>query len=480
MVRWLRRALLLALAASAGSCSEPPPRVLPPPPGSASSWILAAGQADTPPERLQLTAVEGTSAAARFLADTERARLYAMGYQASLANLGLAAGALEPAQDCERRCELTRPDLQFVLEVDPVQAPTWTMVSAPDPAILDALVPDRHKRCAEGCLSFRESSASLGTASDPNYLVAEERDPGDPSIASSALLGLADGSLFRVRGPGELERLCQRTGVATYTAAHEPGQSALWIARADNAIGWVDLTALDPGQPCPFTRTATVPLGARTLRLALLPGRDPPELYVLSSSGAISLLRGSVLERIGMVALKEGDASTNSGFALAVEAGAFFGAGGDEIAVLRDGRLSYHRKLAQSLGRGNADSAIAYLGDVYIGVDTFNLFVSRGGVGNVVPLREDASRLESPWEDPEALAPLQGRIFVALSRGLLGEWSERTNYCHPKRVTADHARSLMNIRGNLFLPDGDSGGVPDRLARWLEPERREVCPPSSP
>jgi len=477
MVWWLRRALLFALAASAGACSEPPPRVLPPPPGPASSWILAAVQADTPAERLQLTAVEDTTSAAHFIADTERTRLYAMGYQSSLARLGLAAGPLEHAQDCERHCELTRPDAQFVLEVDPAQAPGWTMLSAPDPAILDAVVPDRHKRCAEGCLSFRESSASLGTASDPYYLVAEAHDPGDPSIATSALMGLADGSLFRVRGPGEVERLCQRTGFLPYAAALEPGQSTLWIARDDNAIGWVDLAALDPEQPCPFTRTATLPAGARTLRLALLPGRDPPELYVLSSSGAISLLRSSVFKAIGMVALKEGDASTNSGFALPVEAAAFFGAGGDEIAVLREGRLSYHRKLAQSLGRGNADSALAYQGDVYIGVDTFNLFVSREGVGNIVPLNEGASRLESPWEDPEALAPLQGRIFVVLSRGMLGEWSQRTEYCHPQRVTADHVRSLMNIRGNLFLPDGDPANVPERLARWLEPERKEVCPP---
>lgn len=450
---------------------------MPPPPGAASSWILAAGQADTTPaERLQLTVVDDFTAAARFLAGTERTRLYAMGYQSSLASLGLAAGPLGPAQDCERRCDLTRPDAQFVLEVDPAQAPTWTMLSDPDPAILDAVVPDRHKRCAEGCLSFRESSTSLGTASDPNYLVAEARDPDDPSIATSALMGLADGSLFRARGPGEIERLCQRTGLLPFAAAHEPGQSALWIGREDNAIGWIDLTALDPEQPCPFTRTATLPAGARTLRLALLPGRDPPEFYVLSSSGAISHLRGSVFEPIGMVALKEGDTSTNIGFALAVEAAAFFGAGGEEIAVLRDGRLSYHRKLAQSLGRGNADSAIAYLGDVYIGVDTFNLFVSRGGVGNIVPLSEGASRLESPWEDPDALAPLQGRIFAVLSRGLLGEWSQRTNYCHPRRVTADHVRSLMNIRGNLFLPDGDPANVTERLARWLEPERKEVCP----
>lgn len=475
MVRSLRRACALALVLAA--CAQPPPQVLPVPPGPASSWILAAGQADTP-ERLQLAAVDESSSATKFLSDTGRTRLYALGYRVPLAALGLTPGLLGPAAPCERSCELTRPDYQFLLEVDPAQTYGWTGLSDPEPAVLDALVPDRHGRCAEGCLSFSTREADLESLSDPHFLVEETHDPKDPSVSTSALMGLSDGTLFRVGGPGQLERLCQGTGVRPSAAAYDPDRGTLWIAREDGAVGRVDVAALDRAEPCPLSRTATLPAGTYALRLAMVPDRDPPELYVLSWTGVISLLRGSVFEPIGAVALEEGDPTTTSGFTLVVPGAVFFGAGGEEVAVLRNGRLSYHRNLSQGIDRAKADSAIAYKGDVFIAVDTFNLFVSRGAIGNVEPLQEGASRLAEPWQDPNGLAVLQGHLFAVLSGGSLGEWSARTGYCKSKEPpTDDQVRSVLNLQGSLFLPDGDPNNAERRLARWLVPDRKEVCTP---
>lgn len=476
MVFWLRRACAILFALT--GCAPPLPRVLPLPSGPASSWILAAGRADTTPkERLQLTAVDGTSSATHFLTNDGRTRLYALGYRSTLETLGLTPGPLALAAACERSCELTRPDVQFVLEVDPAQTYGWTGLAAPEPGLLDALVPDRAGRCAEGCLTFSMREADLESASDPRFLVEEAKDPRDPTVSTSAFMGLSDGTLFRVRGPGQLERLCQRTGVLPLAAAFDPAKGALWIAREDNAVGRIDVATLVPGERCPFSRTATLPAGTYALRLALVPERDPPELYVLSTTGVISLLRGSVLEPIGTVALGLGDAATSSGFALTVPGAAFFGAGGEDVAVLRDGRLSHQRDLSPAFGNGRADSAVAYQGDVFIGVDTFNLFVSRGGIGNVEPVQEGASRLAEPWQDPDGLAVLQGHMFAVLSGGKLGEWTARTGYCRTVALGLDQVRSVLNIQGSLFLPDGDGFNVDRRFARWLEPDHKEVCTP---
>lgn len=449
-----------------------------PPPGPALSWVLAVDQ----DERLQLTAFDDPLVAARFLSNTARTRLYAFGYDRELTSLGLAAGPIEPATRCERSCELTRPAYQLVLEWDPVQESVWTEASAPDSTVLDALVPDRHDRCLEGCIAFNETYANLPSSAETSYLLAEALDPQDPSIATSALLGLQDGSLFRVGDKGQVERLCQPTGAPPSCAAYEPGRRELWVARADNALGWIDLEALDRERPCPFTRTTTLPTGALVIRLALAPGSTPLELLTLSSSGTIARVTGSARRSIGSVALREGDLGTPYGFALAVPGGAYFGAGGDQIAILRGDQLSVRNKLAQGLTcvvsscRANADSAIVYGGDVYFGVDSFNLYVSRGGTGAITALSEGAGRVQAPWEDPKTLAALQGHIFAGLSRGLLGEWSERTDYCPPRKIAANGVRWLLNIQGNLFLGDGEQTTPPDRAVRWLEPDRKEVCP----
>lgn len=448
-----------------------------PPPGPALSWVLAVGQ----DERLQLTAFDDPQIAAKFLSNTARTRFYALGYNSELPSLGLTAGPIEPAIACERRCELTRPSYHLVLEWDPVQDPVWTEASTPDPAVLDALVPDRHERCLEGCITFTETNANLPSSAETSYLLAEALDPQDPSIATSALLGLKDGSLFRVGDKGEVERLCQPTGALPSCAAYEPGRRELWVARADSTLGWIDLEALDRERPCPFTRTTTLPTGALVIRLALARGATPPELLTLSSTGAIARLTGSARRSIGSVALREGDMGTPYGFALAVPGGAYFGAGGDQIAILQGNQLSVRSKLAQGLTcvvsscRGNADSAIIYGGDVYFGVDTFNLYVSRGGTAAIDALSEGAGRVQAPWEDPKTLTVLQGHIFAGLSRGLLGEWSERTDYCQPRKIATSGVLWLLNIRGNLFVGDGDQTTLPDRAVRWLEPDRKEVC-----
>lgn len=455
------------------SCAGPAPEALSLPPGESGSWVLSFREAGI--EALQLAALEGDSDQVRFSATNRSGRIVALGYDVPLSELGLAPGNLGPAAACERRCALVAPARRYELAFTRGAAASWVTLAEVEPELLDALVPDRSPRCDVGCKDLSEVSISYGTTSPTQLVVPEHPWPSEENAADSALVAMADGSLFRVRDPLQLERVCGPS-TAPAAGAFDPGRNRLWLARADGAIGWLGLDALDPNAPCPFVRTASVPAGAAPIRLALHPLRDPPELYLLQASGAFSMVSGARVTSLGSVDLPSGDRTTQIGFALAVGETAYFGGAGNDVAIYQDGIVSHQRGFRLGVQNAEAQSALTYRGDVYVGVGVYDLFVRRGGVGSILPLDEGPQRIEAFWADPKSLAVLDGRIFTCLTDGFLAEWSAATGYCQPRAGYGPYGNiSITNVRGALFIIDANQDPSTERRARWLVDPRPKTC-----
>lgn len=456
------------------SCASPAPEALSLPSSGPRSWVLGLREEGSAP--IQLAALEGDREQVRFTATNRSARIVALGYDVPLSELGLVPGNLGPATACARRCALIAPRERYELAFTRDVEVSWAALTEIEPELLDALVPDRSPRCDVGCLDLSEVSTGYGTTSPTRLVVAERALVGDETAADSALVGMADGAFYRVRDPLQLERLCGPPGATPTAGAFDERRDRLWLARADGTIGWMDLSALDPSAPCPFVRTASVGSAPIAIRLALHPERDPPELYVLHASGAFSKLSGSKLTALGAVDLRSGDRATEIGFALAVGDVAYFGAAGNDVAIYQDEIVSHQRGFKLGVQNAEAQSALHYRGDVYVGVGVYDLFVRRGGVGGIVPLDEGRQRVEAYWEDPKSLAVLDGRIFTCLTDGFLAEWSRATGYCAPRSGYGPHGNiSVTNVRGALFIIDADEDPSTERRARWLVDPRPKTC-----
>jgi len=468
--KWVVLPVLLGAA-----CAEPP-TLVPLPPSSSAAWIFAVSQyASVDSEGLQLTAAEGDATPVLLLANRRSLRLSALGYDEALPRLGLAPGPVGPALPCERSCALATPDRRFVLDFSLGHEPIWATVEGLEGVELDALVPDRRKRCDEGCLSLTSTATELAALEGAVFLRPESLNSSDPTIAESALLGLADGSIYRVRGPGNVERVCGPSAILPTAAAYDERSERLWIATS-GAIGWVELTS-SQGGPCRFTETATTPPGLKIRWMAVVAGAQPPELFALSTSGVLGRFAPG-FEAVSSVALAPNEANARSGFMLAVGPWVYAGASGPEVTIVKDDSITTQGDLRLGARGAEARSAVAQQDDVYLGVTTYNLFVQRQRGGPFVPLDEGPGRMASPWEDPDSLVVLGRRLLAPLSRGFIGEWSPRTGYCPLKpgfTFNGNAVKLMLNIQGTLFLADSSTLPQP-RFVRWLVPERPEACP----
>ncbi len=463
-MRWL--ALATGLIAA---CSAPQPSFVPLPDSAAASWILGARVG---PQDFELTAVDGDLPPAQFIVPDASGRLHALAYDRSLAGLVLPPGPLGAAMDCERSCALLTPTRSFVRDMDPARSNAWVEASGVDPQLAAQLVPDGAMRCSLGCLELEEAVLSFDVPGQVAFLLPE---PAGAIEAESALVGLTDGSLLRVREAPGFTWLCGPTGDTPTAGAFDEQAQRLWIARADRAIGWMDLETLHSDQPCPFVRTATAPPGALVLRLSVTAGADPPRLLVLSGTGAVARLTGPSWRSLGAVKVKQGAVDVISGFILEHGETAYFGATGDDVGILVGDQLSHQGGFALGIKPAEAHSALLYQGNVYFGFYAYNLFIRRGGAGMIVPLDEGTQRMNVNWDDPDSLTVLQGRMFTALGRGLIGEWSARTGYCQlqgPFAIEGTHR--LLNVGGSLFRADYDGVSV---SGRWLKPTHPDSCGP---
>lgn len=468
------RGLVGSALALLTACSAEGPSFVPwpEPPSNAQSWVFAAlTGAARDAEALQLTALSGPGELLRLLGGPRPLRLHAWAYSATLGALGVEEGPLGPAGPCQRSCDLLAPDRMFTLEFVRGRPGNWAEVSVAEPEILSALVPDAQTRCRQACLSYTVATAPLEPRAVAAFLVQEEPSASEPGAAESALLGLVNGALYRVQGPGQLTRLCGPGPGFAPTAAVDLRRHRLWTSRGDG-IDYVDLDRLDASQPCPFTRTATLP---DVFRLSLTPDHEPPELLCLSSTGAVVRVEGSTVQPLGLMSTQNN--LVYAGFALSLGPTGYVGAGLNELAVIEGDRLSFLRSFSLGARPALAESVLYYRGDVYFGFRNYNLFVQRQAQGMIGPLDEGPGRMETPWDDPENLAVLDGRIVALLNNGLVGEWSARTGYCPLQgRFAPLTPRYMVNVQGTLVVPDGDPFDGPQWLLRWLVPQRPGGCP----
>ncbi len=456
---------------SCAACNSPVPSVLGYPSWPAKSWVFGLEQAQDP--QVLLHADERAEAAIRWEAASGKARLHAFAYEVSLAELGLQAGAIPAANDCERPCALTRPAHHFVLDYDVDHASSWTEATTPGTAVLDVLVPDRHQRCREGCLTFTSTHTQLDVDTRTVFLLPELPRVGDEGSFHSALLGLADGAIYRVFGPGSVVRLCRGGSYVPTAAALDLQRGRVWAATSELEIGSLDLAALEPEQPCPFVRTATGAPGPTIIRMAF--SAREGGVLVLSSTGALARVNGPRVKRLGFVALRNTEAVSVDGFLIEHNGLAYAAVSGDEIVTIRGDELSGQRGFSLGAKVTQAMSALTYDGEVYAGLLSYNLFIL--GAGRFEPLDEGARRISATWNDPASLAGFQGSILASLNHGFVGEWSRATSYCQIQGpFNPEGARLALNLGGLLFSADGDHV-VPSRPRSllWLVPSRSEIC-----
>lgn len=463
-IRWLLALLL-------GACSSPAPSVLDYPSWPAKSWVFGLEQGQA--AQVQLRADERGEAAIRLEAEGGKAHLHALAYEVSLGELGLEAGVIPAASDCERPCALTRPAHHFELDFDVDHPASWTEATTPGAAVLDALVPDRHKRCREGCLSFTSTHTQLAVDARTAFLLPEQPRVGDEGSFHSALLGLTDGAIYRVVGPSSVVRLCRGGSYAPTAGALDLQRGRVWAATNELEIGSLDLAALEAEQPCPFVKTATGAPGPTVIRMLYSPSED--DVVVLSSTGALARVRGSRVARLGFVALRSTESSSVDGFLIEQDGVAYAAVGGDQVVSIRGDELTAQGGFSLGAKLTQAMSALSYGGALYAGFLSYNLYVLRDG--RLEPLDEGVPRMRANWDDPASLAGFQGTILASLNHGFVGEWSATTSYCPIQGpFNQDGARLALNVGGLLFSGDGDAFIPPaPRSLLWLVPNRSEIC-----
>lgn len=464
----VHRTIAMCLVLTA--CTGAGPVVLGYPSWRARSWIFGIQQLDSSAS-LQLTAPsEGDPVL--LLLNYEKARLHAVGYDVPLEALGLTPGPIEAAAPCERSCELTRSARAFELQFDVSHTNGWAEVAKVDSLVLDALVPDRSDRCIEGCMVVTATEARLPSIADTAYLLPERAHPSLEGQYESGLLGLVDGTMYRVGGPGSLERLCEPAGMSITAADVDPIHGRVWIATTGQ-IGYIELSAIERERPCPFVASSSA--AGRIVHLALSMNNPAESMLVLSSTGVLGRVEAGHYRSLGALALRTGQAHTNDGFLVDLGDSAYASIGGDDIGVLRGEELNHETGFSLGPKSTQALGAMPYGNRLYFSMLSYNLFV--GNDGRIQPLDEGPSRQTTTWDEPYSLAVLQGRIVVSLDKGLFGEWSSHNHYCQPSaRLAGDSARHTLNIKGTVFWGDADdSDGVTARQVYWIVPQRSERC-----
>lgn len=472
LVPWNRGFRGLVPCLLLASCSAPAPVVLGSPIWPAKSWVFGV-QEEGAAGDLQLTARADDSAPLRLVLNQNRARLHAVAYNVPLETLGLVAGPIEAAGRCERRCALTRYAQGFELQFDSSHATSWTQVTSVDGALLDAMVPDRRDRCIEGCMVVTATQARLPTAAATAFLLSERPHPTREGESESGLLGLVDGAMYRVGGPGSLERLCEPAGLHITAGDWDPVAGRAWIATTSGQIGFIELARAVPGQPCPFVATSSA--AGRIVRVAVAKDAPAERLLVLSSTGALGRIEAGRYRRLGAVALRSTETDSNDGFLRDFGQTAYVSIGGDDIGMLRGDVLTHQTGFSLGAKLTQALSILPYEGRLYFGFLTYNLYVEKDG--RIEPLDEGLSRQRINWDDPHSLAVLEGRVVVSLNKGQFGEWSSHNHYCPTSgRFSLDSARFTLNIKRAIFWGDADdSDHIRPREVYWIMPDRTEEC-----
>lgn len=452
------------------ACAPPAPLVIAPPPGTARVWIFALERPERPEQdRYIFIAAAELSSAVQLLGKARPATLFALGYDQSPEELGLALGPLPVAQVCQRSCELTRPAARYALRLDGATEPRWMDAGTDTGAVIDLLVPDHVSRCNAGCLQVASPSLELGS-SQPVALVSEV-------LGVSAILGTQDGRLIRVRGTPELEPLCTLDGFAISASFLQPGSRTLWLASSDGRLATVALDAISPATPCPLSIEGRIPPGVH--RLAGPPSGAIDRLHTLSSTGALGRFQGGRYQPLALLPRRVDDLDpanpTRYGFLLDRGEVVYASIGARELAVLRGDTVVLRRPDTTAVAQVNLISAVLSREGVWIAASANNVMEIVDDVP--VPI-VDPTLTDHPWSSPASIAVLQGRAVALLRDGFIGEWSARTGYCPQQATTVMQDATQSAVVGDaLFVADGtDPNRAPPYRVHWITPDRTERCP----
>ncbi|MFO0727893.1 MAG: hypothetical protein U1E65_29205 [Myxococcota bacterium] len=441
-------------------------------PADGTSWIFALEERSGAKRILDVEAVEGQAAAQRFVSASPEVRVHALSYPVPLSALGLQSGPVPMGAPCARSCALVRPSAAFVLDTDG-RAGAWQNAAPIAAPILDRLVPDRSPRCEPQCLSVTATSADLSAASRSAFFLPAVPEGADQSSFEAGILGLLEGSVWRIGGPGQAQRLCAAGSFKPRAGTWRQPYGSIWAISTTRELAWLRLDGLDPDQPCPFVSSAQLPSGSSIIAMASPPETDGSSFLTITETGTIARWSRNQLVILGAADLDENEARTEE--AILVDRGdrAFAGAAGDDLVTIRGDQLSHQRRFALGIPRTKTEALLVWGDRTFLTTKGYNLFILDRDT--FVPLDEGAARMASTWENCRGLGVMQGRIVATLNQGFLGEWSPETSYCPLRTPQAqDGGQRALTIQHRLVTVDSQSRTAAQHVV-WFSADTPEAC-----
>lgn len=403
--------LLLALGAS-GGCGKAGPLFVEAPPWPQGSVIVAAYDGS----RVELLASDAASGLELELSPGKIA-LEVLAFDERLDELTLSAGSLEANEaGCLRSCALARPAQTWraprdgQVDSSEIPAQSWSEVSGPSDAVLEALV-GAADRCRPACRPLRHHFIPLSTKGAVVFVV--------PDGEADLLVGLMDGSLLRLAAEEQVTAVCGPSDFAPSAAHKARDASAVWLTTSDGRLATLNLAAQREGAACSIETVTTTPDRERVIRLSGPPTGEILELVGLSERGTAFHFSAGIMTALGRVALEQNiDPPTTTLTGAAVWRGrgrAFFSAGGPEVLELEGGGQA--RRMIEIPGL--ATQLMAALEDRSGRLIVAAHFVGLGTLAGDNLFHMLTSR--TAYAFPGAIAELDGSLFFPVDNGLLAQ-----------------------------------------------------------
>lgn len=354
----------------------------------------------------------------------EHRLLYLSAYRESLSELGLVAGAVQPAA-C-RSCALLEP--MAVFELDTERDSDWRRLDvARDDVALSRLLPDAD-RC-EVCTSHLVARVTHADSAPLENVVALPA-----GLDRALVLQGSSGAAYWVRSEGQTVLACQGPGMQGVSAAYAEGDEAVWTAGPDGALSRWEHGRFDPGLPCEVARTTTTAAAGETLGwIDGSPAGLELEVFGVGVSGQFRRYRPDGWQDIGVPLPGEGGTCVW----IAPDRGMAATQGHRALWYANGAHQTQHLVLDAYEVQINSARRYDDVGLV-LGTKPFILIFEdgQGGFRRGAPLLPIGERVES-------FARHDGSYFAAMSGGFLRELHPRRGYCEAQPVFVPHPNRYM-------------------------------------
>lgn len=197
-------------------------------------------------------------------------------YEASLPELGLEFGEVDPTIECRRSCALALPNEREVFNVKDGRAESIASPAPLTDAVLDVLIPDRGQRCGAQCLQLSLERLPL----EPGRYVRVLTALPDERIA----VFLDDGSSVLVSSEGTLESGCSLPSGVPPVALWQDAEGRVWVSREDGVLVTLRAEELYRDGACVIESSTVAPSAEPFLHLAgNTDPSEPAEIFALAS-----------------------------------------------------------------------------------------------------------------------------------------------------------------------------------------------------